>query len=248
MTSKSATLHTAARSSSSSTSSRRSRRDENGEANSHNQQDFAAEDDSTTAAAAADAPAVVPLSMHTSPLCSAAARSPSSVIVRSSMHESAEVYGFCLYVSSFVIFVLYLLWSLLPDEYLISLGITYYPSKWWALALPAWFSLTLVSVPILSFIWNMTYTLDLHSTQLIQDEWTSAQRKRNKKQHDAFDREAIKGKTNQPADTNRARAPPAGRSTTAVTDELYSIPDVRDISLGQINQLVYTQQHPRQQR
>ncbi|CAG8451288.1 7893_t:CDS:2 [Funneliformis caledonium] len=49
-----------------------------------------------------------------------------------------EYYGFVLYLSSFIAFVIYLLWAYLPDEILISLGITYYPDRYWALALPVW--------------------------------------------------------------------------------------------------------------
>ena len=33
---------------------------------------------------------------------------------------------------------LFLAWSLSPPVLLRSLGVTYYPSKWWALALPCW--------------------------------------------------------------------------------------------------------------
>ncbi|CAG8489892.1 16021_t:CDS:2 [Funneliformis mosseae] len=49
-----------------------------------------------------------------------------------------EYYGFVLYLSSFIAFVIYLLWAYLPDEILISLGITYFPDRYWALALPVW--------------------------------------------------------------------------------------------------------------
>lgn len=34
--------------------------------------------------------------------------------------------------------MLFLAWAYSPEEALHSVGITYYPSKWWALALPAW--------------------------------------------------------------------------------------------------------------
>ncbi|OMJ21955.1 Phosphatidylinositol N-acetylglucosaminyltransferase subunit P [Smittium culicis] len=33
---------------------------------------------------------------------------------------------------------MYLIWAYLPDEALNSLGITYYPDRYWALAIPAW--------------------------------------------------------------------------------------------------------------
>lgn len=40
--------------------------------------------------------------------------------------------------------MLFLLWAYTPDDMLKSHGVTYYPSKWWALALPAWASVTVV--------------------------------------------------------------------------------------------------------
>ncbi|EGF76482.1 hypothetical protein BATDEDRAFT_28426 [Batrachochytrium dendrobatidis JAM81] len=49
-----------------------------------------------------------------------------------------EYYGFVLYLSSFVSFALYILWSVLPDRALHSIGITYYPSRNWALTIPLW--------------------------------------------------------------------------------------------------------------
>lgn len=40
--------------------------------------------------------------------------------------------------------VLFLLWAFTPDHVLEAHGVTYYPSKWWALAIPAWASVTVV--------------------------------------------------------------------------------------------------------
>lgn len=34
--------------------------------------------------------------------------------------------------------VLYLIWAYTPDHWLAAVGITYYPSKRWAVTLPAW--------------------------------------------------------------------------------------------------------------
>jgi phosphatidylinositol glycan class P protein len=56
---------------------------------------------------------------------------------------SREVYGFVGYVSTALAFSLYLCWALTPEATLRSLGVTYYPSKWWALAPQAWLCVTL---------------------------------------------------------------------------------------------------------
>jgi hypothetical protein len=40
-----------------------------------------------------------------------------------------EIYGFVLYLGSFIVFVAYLLWAYVPDPVLNRLGIAYYPDK-----------------------------------------------------------------------------------------------------------------------
>lgn len=42
--------------------------------------------------------------------------------------------------------VLYLIWAYVPDALLQASGFTYYPSKHWAVALPAWLCATVVWV------------------------------------------------------------------------------------------------------
>lgn len=49
-----------------------------------------------------------------------------------------EYYGFTLYLTSSLAFIVYLLWSYLPSPFLHQLGIYYYPNRWWSLAIPAW--------------------------------------------------------------------------------------------------------------
>ncbi|KAF8473846.1 PIG-P-domain-containing protein [Kalaharituber pfeilii] len=49
-----------------------------------------------------------------------------------------EYYGFVLYLVSSVTFAMYIAWSYLPSPMLHAIGIHYYPSRWWALALPSW--------------------------------------------------------------------------------------------------------------
>lgn len=74
-----------------------------------------------------------------------------------------EYYGFVMYLASFVAFGrwmtsrvlfvakliqwqsgIYLIWTYVPDEILHSLGITYYPNRYWALAIPIW---------LMTFVW-----------------------------------------------------------------------------------------------
>jgi phosphatidylinositol glycan class P protein len=41
----------------------------------------------------------------------------------------AEAYGFVLWMTTFVIYIVFALWAYLPEHMLIGLGVTYYPSK-----------------------------------------------------------------------------------------------------------------------
>ncbi|RKP04878.1 PIG-P, partial [Thamnocephalis sphaerospora] len=52
--------------------------------------------------------------------------------------RSYEYNGFILYLVSIILYLIYALWAFLPDQVLVHVGISYYPSKYWALAWPAW--------------------------------------------------------------------------------------------------------------
>lgn len=76
------------------------------------------------------------------------------------------VYGFILYCLSTAAFGLYLLWLLVPEEILdkyIGIG-TYLPQKYWAVALPIYFS-----VAFFLFVFILYPSLGLLITPRIQD-------------------------------------------------------------------------------
>lgn len=56
---------------------------------------------------------------------------------------SRSVYGFVLMVGSLLGLTIYLAWALVPMSQWASFGIIYLPDKYWALALPSW---TIVAV------------------------------------------------------------------------------------------------------
>ncbi|KAH9833198.1 PIG-P [Rhodofomes roseus] len=60
-----------------------------------------------------------------------------------SRSRAPEFYGFVAWTSTYLLFCLYLLWALLPDEYIICLGISWFPNREWAILLPA-YSMVLV--------------------------------------------------------------------------------------------------------
>ncbi|KAJ4773778.1 Phosphatidylinositol N-acetylglucosaminyltransferase subunit P [Rhynchospora pubera] len=51
--------------------------------------------------------------------------------------KPSEVYGFVGSITTVIATVIHLVWAYAPEPLLHSLGITYYPSKYWALAVPS---------------------------------------------------------------------------------------------------------------
>jgi len=82
-----------------------------------------------------------------------------------------EYYGFTLYLVSSLSFIIYLLWSFLPSPFLHSLGIEYYPDRWWALAIPAWMVMFMVYIYVALASYNTGYlTLPMGSVECMVDE------------------------------------------------------------------------------
>lgn len=82
-----------------------------------------------------------------------------------------EYYGFVLYLASSLAFLMYILWSYLPSPFLHALGITYYPDRWWALAIPAWIVMVLIYIYVALACYNTEYlTLGLQSLETMVDD------------------------------------------------------------------------------
>nr|GMD62498.1 phosphatidylinositol N-acetylglucosaminyltransferase subunit P-like [Ipomoea batatas] len=58
--------------------------------------------------------------------------------------KPSEVYGFVGSISTVVATVIFLVWAYVPENWLHSVGIFYYPSRYWALAVPAYLMVTVV--------------------------------------------------------------------------------------------------------
>jgi phosphatidylinositol glycan class P protein len=79
------------------------------------------------------------------------------------------MYSFVGWISSFVIYLCFLAWALLPEKLLHSLGITYYPSRYYAIALPAYALVTYAFSGIAYIGWNMINTLDPEDLGTVYD-------------------------------------------------------------------------------
>ncbi|KAJ2890637.1 hypothetical protein IWW38_004027 [Coemansia aciculifera] len=97
--------------------------------------------------------------------------SPSSAADASMMAKTPtfEYYGFVVYMVSLAIFAVYLIWAYLPDSMLQAAGITYYPDRYWALALPAWWMSAMAALFLFNMAANMYNTPLLNSIDNITD-------------------------------------------------------------------------------
>ncbi|KIK71699.1 hypothetical protein GYMLUDRAFT_33854 [Collybiopsis luxurians FD-317 M1] len=69
--------------------------------------------------------------------------------------RAPEFYGFVALSSTSFLFVVYVLWALLPDEWIIRTGIEWYPNREWSLLLPS-YSMILV---LLTYFTYMALTI-----------------------------------------------------------------------------------------
>ncbi|KAK9323902.1 PIG-P-domain-containing protein [Lipomyces orientalis] len=83
-----------------------------------------------------------------------------------------EYFGFALYVSSTFAFIVYILWAFLPQSVLHSLKIYYYPSRWWALAVPSFIVMFIVYIYVALMSYNVeVLTPELNQLCTITDEY-----------------------------------------------------------------------------
>ena len=83
-----------------------------------------------------------------------------------------ELYGFFSWNLSAIVFILYLIWAFVPDKVLNSFGIHYIPDKYYAIAFPLWFAVTIFTLLQLYVTICMYSTPNIESYDTLQDKHT----------------------------------------------------------------------------
>lgn len=83
-----------------------------------------------------------------------------------------ELYGFFSWNLSAIVFVIYMVWAFVPNEVLNEFGIYYIPDKYYAIAIPLWFAVTLFTVLQLYVTICIYATPSLDSYETLQDKHT----------------------------------------------------------------------------
>ena len=78
--------------------------------------------------------------------------------------SSASMYSFVGWIASMAVYICYVAWAVLPEETLHFLGITYYPSRYYATAIPAYFLVVNLLIGIGYIGRNMMSTADPEDT------------------------------------------------------------------------------------
>ncbi|XP_028394186.1 phosphatidylinositol N-acetylglucosaminyltransferase subunit P-like [Dendronephthya gigantea] len=82
------------------------------------------------------------------------------------------IYGFVLYVATYMLFGLYISWAYLPESWLTMLGITYLPQRFWVFAGPLYCCVTLLFILFCYVFWNFLKTPPLDSISTLTDKFS----------------------------------------------------------------------------
>ncbi|RPD69432.1 PIG-P-domain-containing protein [Lentinus tigrinus ALCF2SS1-7] len=173
--------------------------------------------------------------------------------------RAPEFYGFVAWTSTYLLFVLYLLWAFLPDERILALGVSWYPNREWSLLIPA-YGMVLVLLTYFTY-----FALAFAGTPSFADMRTITDSKAHLPHPPAADDddENTSADSESASNLNRNRTPPPGHKREPTVshrretplkhrrrrDRNYNpyleqakvdaIPELYDIPLGLVNRVVY---------
>ncbi|KAI0754363.1 PIG-P-domain-containing protein [Daedaleopsis nitida] len=184
-----------------------------------------------------------------------------------SRSRAPEFYGFVAWTSTYLLFVLYLLWAFLPDEHILALGVAWYPNREWSLLVPAYgmvlvlltyftyFALALAGTPSFSDLRTITDSKAHFPAPAAadgdekEDESGREGADRDRKPRAQQQKPRTRTNANANTDTNTS----ASTSTSAQRNvnpyrahaRPDAIPELYDIPLGMVNRVVYGPPRPR---
>eukprot|EP01038_Epipyxis_sp_PR26KG_P010498 gene10498-14109_t len=83
---------------------------------------------------------------------------------------SKSIYSFVAWIATIFVYICFIAWAFLPRKVLYSLGVTYYPSRYYAIALPAYIIVSYVLFNIAYIGLNMMNTLNPNDIGTIRDK------------------------------------------------------------------------------
>ncbi|KAK6919886.1 PIG-P [Dillenia turbinata] len=86
--------------------------------------------------------------------------------------KPSEVYGFVGSISTVVATVIFFIWAYVPEPWLHAIGISYYPSRHWALAVPAYAMVSIVLALVFYVGLNFMATPPPTSINTIFDDYS----------------------------------------------------------------------------
>lgn len=144
--------------------------------------------------------------------------------------RARSIYGFVLYLASSTLFVVYVCWATIPNEILNVLNISYYPQKYWAIAVPLQllFALWLFAFVIYPCL-NLLMTPNIDNINTIVDNFSLKQEK------------VTKHESNNYCDCmNKKQCSVNNSYNNDHENELKKIPHVEDLDMGEVCQILYS--------
>ena len=86
--------------------------------------------------------------------------------------SSIELYGFFSWNLSAIVFILYMIWAFVPDSTLNEFGIYYIPDKYYSIAFPLWFGVSLFTILQFYVCICIYSTPSIESYETLQDRHT----------------------------------------------------------------------------
>ncbi|KCV68423.1 hypothetical protein H696_04717 [Fonticula alba] len=156
---------------------------------------------------------------------------------------AAEIYGFVLYFGSFFGFLVFLCWALLPEPVLHSLGFTYYPDHWWAVALPAHLTMSIIYILVVYYGYILLKSPSLDDPRTIVDSHSRVGLLRPAIPQQCPPVSAVDLAPHPEAggslEHGHGPLPAAGAMMTVPTDPYAPLPALSDIPLSATNRVLF---------